>query len=64
LQHQIRGELFIFDSLEKDQGKVSLKGHLFDEMRTQLQPIAIPIAMDKKMGQASEPSQKRIKLEK
>ncbi len=48
IQHKIRGELFIFDNLEKEQGRVTLKGHLFDEMRTQIQPIAIPIVIEKK----------------
>jgi hypothetical protein len=48
IQHKIRGELFIFDSLEKEKGRTTLKGNVFDEMRTQIQPIAIPIVMEKK----------------
>ncbi len=48
LHHKIRGELFIFDELEKQQGKILLKGHLFDEMRTQMQFVQIPLMADKK----------------
>jgi ribosome-associated translation inhibitor RaiA len=50
LQHRIKGELFIFDRLEKDDGKVVLKGTLFDEMRTQFQQVEIPIVGDKKIA--------------
>lgn len=50
LQHRVKGELFIFDELEKDEGKVSLKGHLYDEMRVQVQQVAIPIIKEKKTG--------------
>ena len=46
LQHRLRGELFIFDSIEKQQGKYFLKGHLFDEMRTQMTPISLPISAE------------------
>jgi len=46
LQHRLRGELFIFDSIEKQQGKYFLKGHLFDEMRTQMTPISLPISSE------------------
>ena len=48
IQHKIRGELFIFDNLEKEKGRTTLKGNIFDEMRTQIQPVAIPIVMEKK----------------
>lgn len=48
LHHKVRGELFIFDELEKQQGKILLKGHLFDEMRTQMQTVQIPLMADKK----------------
>jgi hypothetical protein len=48
LQHKIKGELFIFDHLEKEEGRILLRGTLFDEMRTQMQPIEIPIVGSKK----------------
>lgn len=48
LQHKIRGELFIFDGVKKEGAKTTLLGHLFDPMRTQVQPIVIPIAAAKK----------------
>jgi len=44
LQHKLRGELFIFDSIDKQQGKLFLKGSIFDEMRTQITPVLIPIS--------------------
>ncbi len=50
LYHQIKGELFIFDALEKEQGRWVLKGSLFDEMRTQVQPISVPIEIENKTG--------------
>lgn len=43
INHKILGELFIFDCLEKQQGKLFIKGRLFDEMRTTVQPILIPV---------------------
>jgi hypothetical protein len=47
LQHRIKGELFIFDSIEKDQGKLMMKGHCFDESRTQVQPFSLPVDAEK-----------------
>jgi len=44
LAYRLRGELFIFDKLEKEQGKSILQGHYFDEMRTQMQKVSIPVA--------------------
>lgn len=44
LQHKLRGELFIFDSIDKEQGKLFLKGSIFDEMRMQITPVSIPIS--------------------
>lgn len=48
LDHKIKGELFIFDSLQKESGSVALIGNLFNDMRTQCQPVNIPIIKDKK----------------
>ncbi|MBY0529825.1 MAG: hypothetical protein K2P51_06500 [Rhabdochlamydiaceae bacterium] len=48
LSHRMRGELLIFDKLEKEQGRWVFKGHLFDEMRTQSQPLSLPIDSEKK----------------
>lgn len=58
LQHRIKGELLIFDSLEKEQGRFVMKGTLFDEMRTQAQNISIPIEIENKNGK----SQKKRKI--
>lgn len=53
LQHRLKGELFIFDAIEKEQGRPVLKGHLFDETRTHMQPLTLPIEIDKNPGKAS-----------
>jgi len=55
LYHRLQGELFIFDSIEKEGGKMFLKGHLFDEMRTQVQPVVIPIENEKKGVKKGKP---------
>ncbi len=52
LHHRIKGELFIFDSLEKEQGRWVVKGNLFDEMRTQVQSVSMPIEMENKTGKS------------
>ncbi len=48
LQHRIRGELFIVDSIDKTQGKAMLQGNYFDEMRTQIAALSIPITSEQK----------------
>lgn len=48
LQHRLRGELFIVDSIDKTQGKAMLQGNYFDEMRTQIVPVSIPITSEQK----------------
>jgi hypothetical protein len=53
LHHRLKGELLIFDSIEKEQGRSVMKGHLFDESRTQVQPLTLPIEADKTPGKAS-----------
>lgn len=53
LQHRLKGELFIFDAIEKEQGHLVLKGHLFDESRSQMQPLSLPIEVDKPHGKTT-----------
>jgi hypothetical protein len=48
LFHRLKGELFIFDGIEKQQGKALLQGHLFDILRLQATPVTIPIETEKK----------------
>lgn len=43
VHHKIRGELFVFDTLERQGGKTYVKGHLFDEMRTQMIPLSLAV---------------------
>lgn len=45
LNQNLRGELFVIDSIDP---KMGLRCHLFDEMRTQMRPVVIPIADGKK----------------
>ena len=64
LMHKIRGELFIFDAAEMQQGKKMIKGFIFDEMRTQMQAVSVAAALDnagdgKKKGVARQPSSSR-----
>lgn len=53
LHHRLKGELLIFDGIEKEQGRTVMKGHLFDETRTHMQPLALPIETDKAQGKTS-----------
>ena len=57
LNHHLVGDLFIFDALERKGGRVVLKGHFFNEMRTQKQKITVPIVSEKK---AKRPKRKKI----
>ena len=54
LFHEISGPLFIFDALEKQGSKVLMKGHLFDEMHTQIQSISLPIQEEKESPAAAK----------
>ena len=49
LNHQLRGEMFVFDNLENQGGKTVVRGYLFDEMRTQKQLLTIPISSERKV---------------
>lgn len=49
LAHKMRGDLFIFETVSMEKGKAEVKGHVFDAMRTQMQPIALTVmGSDKK----------------
>lgn len=54
LQHRLKGELFIFDKLVQEQGRWVLKGALFDEMRTQMQPVSIPMDTERHTGKTKK----------
>ena len=51
LYHRLKGELFIFDSIEKEQGKWTMHGHLFDIQRYFATPVSLPIDSEKKSSQ-------------
>lgn len=53
LNHRIKGELFIFDAIEKEQGQFVMKGHLFDETRTQALPLTLSIDAEKPQGKTA-----------
>jgi hypothetical protein len=53
LYHRLKGELLIFDAIEKEQGRTVLRGHMFDETRTHLQPLALPVDVEKVHGKTS-----------
>lgn len=48
LTHQLKGELFIFDSIEKKEDKFFVKGHLIDEMRSSAFSMTLPVIYEKK----------------
>jgi hypothetical protein len=60
LEHRLKGELLIFDNLEKQEGKVVLNGQLFDEMRTQSTPISLPAAVEKKRERGQRKAKKSL----
>ncbi|HSX04303.1 MAG TPA: hypothetical protein VLG76_06200 [Rhabdochlamydiaceae bacterium] len=59
LAHQLKGELFVFDSIEKKEDKCFVKGHLIDEMRSSAFSISLPVIQEKKV----KPSKKKKKSE-
>ncbi len=48
LNHQIAGELYIFEKIEASVGKVVLQGRAFDRMRTLSEPLSLVLQTDKK----------------
>ncbi|MBI3236698.1 MAG: hypothetical protein HYZ48_03225 [Chlamydiales bacterium] len=54
LYHRIKGDLFVFQSLEKEQGRFVLKGNLFDEMRSQMHNVSIPIEPQNPTGKGKK----------
>jgi hypothetical protein len=59
LAYDLRGELFILDQIEQENGKFFLKGNLFDEMHTQKQSISIAISSEKKINSSSKKAKKK-----
>lgn len=52
LYFRIKGELLIFDRIEREQGRLVMKGHCFNGSRTQVQPFSIPVESDKSPGKS------------
>lgn len=51
LFHRLKGELIIFDAIDKSQGKSALVGHFFDSSRLNATLISLPIDTEKKGSQ-------------
>lgn len=64
LGHRLQGELFIFDALVKDQGKLVMKGFLIDEMRMYAQPFSSPVLGDNKAQMPTRSEKKHLFFEK
>ncbi len=48
LTRKLRGDLLVFEGIEKDpQGKCMMRGMLFDETHTYVQPLSLPITSEK-----------------
>jgi hypothetical protein len=62
LDHRLRGELFIFESIVADKGKVILKGTSFDVMRTDMQPLSMTASLSKKPHSSSKKENKEPHL--
>lgn len=60
LFHRIKGELFIFDQIEKQGGKHVLQGHLFDAQRTLSTLVVLPIDTEKKGSHSKSKKDKQI----
>lgn len=58
LTFQTKGELFVFDGVEKNEGKSFFVGMLFDPMRTQQQSVKIPLSLQTKPEHS--PHQKKV----
>ncbi len=56
LNHEIQGELFIFEKVEASNGNVTLKGQAFDRMRTSCQPVSLVMQTEKKKTINHKPS--------
>lgn len=53
LAFQVKGELFVFDGIEKKEGKPVFSGTLFDSMRTSRQNVQIPLSLQNKQEHSS-----------
>jgi len=54
LEHRLSGELFVFDKIEKEEGILTIKGRLFDEKRTQIQHVMLPIKTESKAAKITK----------
>lgn len=50
LSHRLQGELFVFDEVSSDKGRMVLQGTYFDASHTHMQPIVVTAAVEKKAG--------------
>jgi hypothetical protein len=60
LYHRLKGELLIFDGIDKQQGKTVLTGHLFDKNRVSATFVSLPIDAEKKESHKTFRKDKQI----
>lgn len=54
LDRRVKGDLFVCESIERDAlGKGMMKGFLFDETHTMMQPVQVPVSSDKPSQKSS-----------
>ncbi|MBS0615183.1 MAG: hypothetical protein JSR58_01355 [Verrucomicrobia bacterium] len=53
LAHRLQGELFIFDEITNDKGRMTIQGTHFDATHTHMQPLMITATVEKKVGAAA-----------
>jgi hypothetical protein len=56
----LKGELLIFDGIDKQQGKTVLTGHLFDKNRVSATFVSLPIDAEKKESHKTFRKDKQI----
>ncbi len=54
LSHRLQGELFIFDEVSSEKGKMSIHGTYFDSTHTHMQPISMTATAEKKTNLAAQ----------
>ncbi len=54
LSHRLQGELFIFDEVSSEKGKMTIQGTYFDPTHTHTQPISMTANVEKKTNLAAQ----------
>ena len=54
LSHRLQGELFIFDEVSSEKGKMTIQGTYFDATHTHMQPITMTANVERKTNLAAQ----------